>query len=188
MEIKMILNKENCFVGANVKYQGKEYAVVKMNIKTVYITQDKELSKKLRVKLAGTKTIDMIKSACLMVNFTDCEIDEKEKERKVVAEKVATLKSKQKKLLNSVGQRILDEMIKRIYDPKNKLSWKNIIDLGGNSYMTILVANKEKKMLLLSVDGNKYFYDIATDLFTQYNPTIHKNGYGDANIVWPFLG
>jgi hypothetical protein len=181
----MKLTKETAFVGAKVKYQLKEYEIVKVNVKTVYITQDKELTKKIRLKLKGLKTLDLIKSSSLMIDMSDIEIDDKELARKDEAVKVAELKKKQKRVLGVLGQKKLDELIARIYNPKNKYSWKNVCEVGKNEFIQILVANKEKKIILLSVNDSYYFYDITQDLYIPYNPKIHKKGYGDINIVWP---
>src|SRR6478609_4427608 len=99
------LNKENAFVGATVRFKDRDFIIVKVNLKTVYITQDKELLKKIRLKLKGAKAIDMIKNASVMVEMSEIEIDEKEVAKKDVAEKTLVLKKKQKRVLSSVAQK-----------------------------------------------------------------------------------
>ena len=181
----MKASKETLFVGANVKFENKDYIVVKINQKTAYITQDKELLKRIRLKLTGVKALDMIKQASLMIDIALMEISDEELKKKDVAEKVAELKKKNKKVLSSVAQKMLDTKIAKAINPKDKtMSWKNMFDCGQGNFCTILLVNKEKKIALISVEGDKYFYDFGEDVYIKYNPTKHKDGYGDKNILW----
>ncbi len=179
----MKLNKEIVFVGAQIKYKEKMYEVVKINTKSIYITQDKELSKKMRLKLKGLKTIDLIKSASLMVDIVDCEIDELEVARKVNAEKVAELKKKQKKVLGTIAQRALDAKIAKAINPKNKTgSWKNMFEVEQGKFCTVLAVNKEKKAVLISIEGEKWFYNYEMDLYSKFINEKHHPTYG--SLVW----
>ena len=181
----MLLNKENAFVGAIVRYKDRDFTIIKVNLKTVYISQDKELLKKIRLKLKGIKAIDLIKSNSVMVDMTEIEIDEKELKKKDIAEKSAELKKKQKRVLSSVAQKYLDMKIAKAMNPKDKTgSWKNMFDCGAGSLCTILVFNREKKMALISIDGEKYFYVVDLDVYVPFVDAIHKNGYGDSSILW----
>lgn len=174
------LIKEKAFLNAKVVYKKKDFYVVKINNKTVYLSEDKEFIIKWKDRPKGItwkKFCERHKT--FMVSYDKVKIDDLESLR--ASNFVANTKRKEKNYLDS----FLEKEVRRLFKIflKKKGSWKHPIENRKNEQMYIIKFNKDGQALIRFNDIY-FFYDIEFDVYTFYK-NLGEKKIKDKIFTWP---
>jgi hypothetical protein len=172
------LNKEKAFLNAKVVYKNKNFYVVKINNKTVYLSEDKGFIIKWKDRPKGITWKKFCeKHKTVMVSYDKVKIDNLEMLR---ATNFIVSKKKGKNYLDS----FLEKEVRRLFMVflKKKGSWKYPIENKKNEQMFIIKFNDNGQSLIRFKDIY-FFYDIEFDVYTFYKNLGEK--LKSNRIPWP---
>jgi len=172
--------KENAFIGAEVKYKSETFYVVKINEKSVYITSDKNFLDLWTNREKGItwKNFCIYRQA-IMVKYDTVLISEIElsRGRDFI---IPANKNKSKRYLKPYMEVVVKTLFQRFV--KKKGSWQHPIETSSGKKMYILKFNLNGQALI-RFEMDYFFYDFELDVYTFYK----KLGQSRETkvITWP---
>jgi len=175
------LDSNNAFIGAKVKYQGKDFFILKVNEKSLYMTISKEDVEHIEKKPKGLTFKEFCtRREIKMYKYEGIEIDEEEAKKKVIVEKIIENK-KSNTVLSKELEKEIKMLYKRKFEKKDRRSiWSPIYSNKGDR--AIIISAVPGGKLLLNINDNYYFYYLDEEKIFPFKKEIHKDG---KNICWP---
>jgi len=175
----IFLNKENAFIGAEVKHKNGIYYVVKVNEKSVYLSQYKNFLDLWDNRPKGITW----KKFCggndtFMTKYESIEISETEISRG--NNFIVSRKKKEKRYLKPEMEKVVHQLYKRFLNGKG--SWKHITETTRNKQMIILEF-RNNGQALIRFENDFFFYDLETNKYTFYKKLNEQRK--TKKLVWP---
>jgi len=173
------LTNENVFVGAAVRYRDEDWQVVKVNKKTVYISQSKNF-----IEWWNDRPKGMVwKKFCnrygaTMVSYSGIEIDEVEVSRGRDFVKEQEKRKKEKRFLDSHEEKEVEKRFKMF--KKGKGFGGPITTELGHGIITVIVNASPDGMILLRKRQAYFFYDIYKNKYFLFKMLGEKKKF-----EWP---
>lgn len=172
-------NSTNIFPGAIVFKGSEQLIVYKVNDKSFYAGKIpyQEFNNKINdSKLTFTafaKTNGVTK-----FEYGVIQVSEEEVNRKAGFIKMQEMVASQKKYLDKLGEKDIQEKFNRFLKNKS-YKYPSFIAL---KQIVVVAFNKDTKIALLHINEDWTFYDLTTKIYIPFNKKIH---YNKPNIVWP---
>lgn len=172
----MKVTPKNVIPGSKITYKGEPYFVYKVNDKTIYIGKEPydSLKELLSVKKI-IEAIDYIKG--IKVNYSD-ELDIKESD--IIAISAKEISNKKRYLTLFAEQEV--KRLYAIYKKNNGKSYRHNVEMGSKEFK--ILACNEKNQVLISFEGNLFFYDIEFDFYTYFR-NLFDTSIKANPIPWP---
>jgi len=175
------LDSSNAFVGAKVKYRKEDYIVVKVNEKTIYLTQHERFIEFWENRNKGSKwKYYCERYGASMKKYGGITITDDEIARgKIFVEKKEKEKKK-KRYLTSVEEREVSMRYSKFF-LKGKSYQHPITAEKSKGITTVLLEAKKDGQVLMRKNSNYFFYDVLNDSYEFFK----KMGSGKKELVWP---
>jgi hypothetical protein len=153
------LNSENAFLNAEVEYNNKKYYVIKVNQKSVYLSENKDFLKiwKNRPKgITWKKFCD--KNGAIIVKYGDIKISD------IEVLKGKDCKTSEKQYLDVYLEKEVCKMYKRWLKGFENYS----TPIEGTKGKTIIIIKFKDGQALIRNDKDYFFYDIELDKYSYW--------------------
>jgi len=162
----MKLNKENAYVGAEVKKGNDKFYILKVNDKSFYASTLSDVVKKWENRLKGVTFKNFIAgNSCKKYDYEGFQIDEKIAEKKEIVEKKQERKSKIKRFLKREEERFLIDTIKK-FERDNPA--RHPIEVSNKTVIYPIVFNKNNRQILFRKEMEYIIYSADIDEYKKW--------------------